>query len=130
MGMTVGRIARDLGLQPSAVRFYERQGLLVADRLANGYRVYGRHTAEALRFIVRAKALGFSLQQIREVLELRRAGSEPCGCVKEIIERNLKDIDRRMKTLAQLRRELKTLATGSAIAEDVGPICPIIEARP
>lgn len=130
MGKRIGTIARELGLQTSAVRFYERHGLLVSSRLANGYRVYDREAVEALRFIVRAKELGFTLEQIREVLNIRRAGREPCGCVKDIVERNLEDIDRRMKALGAMRRELKALAAPSARAETTVPICPIIEGRP
>lgn len=126
-GHKIGTIARELGLQSSAVRFYERQGLLVSSRLSNGYRVYGREAVEALRFIVRAKELGFKLEQIREVLNIRRAGREPCGCVKEIVERNLDDIDRKMKGLAQLRRELRKLATPQTRPAKPVPICPIIE---
>lgn len=126
-GQKIGTIARELGLQSSAVRFYERQGLLVSSRLSNGYRVYDREAVEALRFIVRAKEFGFTLEQIHEVLNIRRAGEEPCGCVKEIVDRNLDDIDRKMKGLAQLRRELKKLTAPPARRARPAPICPIIE---
>lgn len=126
-GQKIGTVARQLGLQSSAVRFYERQGLLVSSRLSNGYRVYGREALEALRFIVRAKQLGFTLEQVREVLTIRRAGKEPCGCVKEIVDRNLDEIERKMKGLAQLRRELKKLAAPPARRAEPAPICPIIE---
>jgi DNA-binding transcriptional MerR regulator len=126
-GQKIGAVARQLGLQSSAVRFYERQGLLASSRLSNGYRVYGREAVEALRFIVRAKELGFTLGQIHEVLSIRRAGREPCGCVKEIVDRNLDDIDRKVKALAELRRELKKLAAPQTRPAKPAPICPIIE---
>jgi len=126
-GQKIGTVARQLGLQSSAVRFYERQGLLASSRQPNGYRVYGREAVESLRFIVRAKELGFTLEQIREVLNIRRAGKEPCGCVKAIVDRNLEDIDRKVKALAQLRRELKNLAAPHARPAKPAPICPIIE---
>jgi MerR family copper efflux transcriptional regulator len=64
--MTIGSVARRAGIRPSPVRFYERRGLLASERLANGYRVYDREALSALRFIVRAKALGFSLTEIAE----------------------------------------------------------------
>mgnify|MGYP000122861789 CR=1 FL=1 len=129
-GQKIGTVVRQLGLQSSAVRFYERQGLLAPSRLSNGYRVYSREAVEALRFIVRAKELGFTLEQIREVLNIRRAGKEPCGCVKEIVDRNLEDIDRKMKGLAQLRRELKKLAAPHTGRAKPAPICSIIETGP
>lgn len=117
-----------MGVQPSAVRFYERQGLIVSERLPNGYRVYSQAAANALSFICRAKALGLSLDQIAEILDIRRAGSVPCGCVKEIIERNLADVERKLGELTRLRRELKAIAARPAPSSQVVKVCPMIEA--
>jgi DNA-binding transcriptional MerR regulator len=75
--MTIGVLARRMGLETSAVRFYERQGLNAYDRLSNGYRVYGEDAANVLRFICKAKALGFSLEQIGEILQIRRLRRSP-----------------------------------------------------
>jgi DNA-binding transcriptional MerR regulator len=127
---SVGHVARKMGLKPSAVRFYERQGLVASERQANGYRVYSRDAIDALHFVVRAKALGFSLEQIREVLALRRGGSHPCGCVKELVERNLQDINRKMSALAQLKRELQALARRPAPRAVTRGICSLIESQP
>ncbi|KAB2913236.1 MAG: MerR family DNA-binding protein [Hyphomicrobiaceae bacterium] len=126
--LTIGTLARRMGVQTSAVRFYERQGLIASERLANGYRVYGEDAAQALAFICRAKALGFSLDQIAEILEIRRAGSAPCGCVKDIIERNLADVERKLAELSRLRRELKAIAARPAPSAPVVKVCPMIEA--
>ncbi len=93
--LTIGAVAHHVGIRPSAVRFYERQGLVASERLANGYRVYDREALSALRFISRAKALGFSLTEIGEILEVKRNGVEPCGCVKALIERNLRTSTKR-----------------------------------
>jgi MerR family Zn(II)-responsive transcriptional regulator of zntA len=125
--MTIGILARRMGVQPSAVRFYERQGLIASERLTNGYRVYGQDAANALRFICRAKALGFSLDQIREILEIRRRDAEPCACVRSLIERNLAEVNRKLGELTRLRRELKALATSPAPSSSVVKVCPIIE---
>ena len=74
-------------------------------------------------FIVRAKELGFTLDRIREVLQIRSAAREPCGCVKDTIERNLRSIERGMKALGQLlRRELEQLAAPSALPPSSSPI--------
>ncbi len=124
---TIGTLARRMGVQPSAVRFYERQGLIASERLANGYRVYSQDAANALSFICRAKALGFSLDQIGEILEIRRQDAEPCDCVRSIIERNLADVDRKIGELSRLRRELKGLATRAAPSSRAATVCPIIE---
>ncbi|MGH6803750.1 MAG: MerR family DNA-binding protein [Methyloceanibacter sp.] len=113
--------------RPSAVRFYERQGLVASDRLANGYRTYGHEALGTLRFINRAKALGFSLEEIREILEVRRSGDTPCGCVATMIERNLAAIDQRIAELTALRRQLRGLNRSQPRSRAAQTICPIIE---
>jgi DNA-binding transcriptional MerR regulator len=124
--LTIGAVARRTGIRPSAVRFYERHGLVASERLANGYRVYDREALSALRFISRAKALGFSLTEIGEILEVKRSGMEPCGCVKALIERNLRDIDDKIAALSRLWRDLRAL-TQSRTRSTSSNICPIIE---
>jgi DNA-binding transcriptional MerR regulator len=123
----IGALARRMGVQPSAVRFYERHGLIAPDRLPNGYRVYGQDAVNALSFICRAKALGFSLDQIREILEIRRQDAAPCECVKEILARNLAEIERKLRELSRLKRELKGIADRPAPSSLPASVCPIIE---
>jgi hypothetical protein len=89
-----------------AVRFYERQGLVASERLANGYRTYDREAIDVLRFINRAKALGFSLEEVREILMVRRSGTAPC---------------------AIMRRQLRRLRLSPAREQHPRAICPIIE---
>ncbi len=125
--LTVGVVARRVGIRPSAVRFYERQGLVTSERLANGYRTYDRAAVKVLSFISRAKALGFSLEEVREILTVRRSGTEPCARVTKMIERNLAGIDQRIADLSALRRQLRALAKSPAREEPVEAICPIIE---
>ncbi|HML92963.1 MerR family DNA-binding protein [Methyloceanibacter sp.] len=127
--LTVGVVAKRAGIRPSAVRFYERQGLVASHRLANGYRVYGQEALGALRFINRGKALGFSLNEIRDILEVRRSGKAPCGCVAKMIERNLTVIDQRIAELSALRRQLRALNKGQPRARRAEIICPIIESE-
>jgi DNA-binding transcriptional MerR regulator len=119
-----------MGVQPSAVRFYERQGLIAPERLANGYRVYGQDASNTLHFICRAKSLGFSLDQIREILDIRRRNAAPCACVKEIVERNLAEVERKLSELSRLRRELKDIAGRAATSSLPARVCPIIETAP
>lgn len=125
--LTVGRVANRIGIRPSAVRYYERQGFVASERLANGYRAYDREAIDVLRFITRAKSLGFSLAEVREILALYRGGTEPCGCVTKMIERNLVAIDQRIAELSALRRQLRRLRKSPARAQRPRAICPIIE---
>lgn len=127
--LTVGVVAKRIGVRPSAVRFYERQGLLASDRSSNGYRIYDREAISILRFITRAKALGFSLEEVRQILAVRRSGDTPCTCVTSMIERNLAAIDKRIGELSALRRQLRALTKCPAPAgrRPAQAICPIIE---
>lgn len=126
-GVTIGALASRMGVQTSAVRYYERQGLIVSERLGNGYRVYTQDAVNALRFICRAKALGFSLEQIGEILQIRRRDVQPCARVRGLIERNLADVDRKIGELSRLRRELKGLAGAGVESTSPASVCPIIE---
>lgn len=125
--LTIGMVARRVGIRPSAVRFYERQGLVASDRFANGYRAYGREAVGTLLFINRAKTLGFSLEEVRKILELRRSGRKPCACVSTMIERNLAAIDQRIAQLSALRRQLRALVRERPSPRTAQAICPIIE---
>ena len=124
--LTVGALAKRVGIRGSAVRFYERQGLIASRRRANGYRIYDKQVIEVLRFINRAKALGFSLEEVREILTLRRGGIEPCDCVTTTIERNLVAIEQRIAELSTLRRQLRTLVKNSKRKRHADEICPIL----
>jgi DNA-binding transcriptional MerR regulator len=125
--LTIGGVAGLIGIRPSAVRFYERQGLVASDRLANGYRAYGRKAVGTLRFIGRAKALGFSLEEIRQILQIRQSGNKPCGCVTTMIERNVAAINQRIAELSKLRRQLRALNRSQPRSRTAQTICPIIE---
>ena len=125
--LTIGVVAKRIGIRPSAVRFYERQGLLASERLANGYRTYDRDAVKVLSFISRAKALGFLLEEVREILAVRRTGTEPCARVTKMIERNLAGIDQRIAELSALRRQLRALAKNPAREQRAEAICPILE---
>ena len=126
-GMTIGRLARAAGVGIDTVRFYEREGLLPRPRrTASGYRQYGEGDAERLRFIRRAKALGFTLEEIGELLALNDGKGSRAG-VKALTERRLAQIER---SIADLQRMRATLATLAAHCSGHGSVkgCPIIEA--
>jgi DNA-binding transcriptional MerR regulator len=126
--MTIGALARRMGVETSALRFYERQGLMTSERLSNGYRIYTEDAVNALRFVCQAKELGFSLEQIGEILRIRRRDVQPCAQVKGLIERNLAEVERKIGELSRLRRELKALARSAARPGASAAVCPIIEA--
>lgn len=106
--MTIGELARAATVSTSLLRFYEREGLLSAShRTAAGYRLYPRSAAETLLFIRRAQRLGFSLGDIRLVLQARTSKNLAGDAVAGIAEQRLLEIERRLTELLVLRHEME-----------------------
>jgi DNA-binding transcriptional MerR regulator len=125
----IGELAAALGLNPKTIRYYEQIGLLPEpQRTSSGYRRYGQDDLERLRFIGKAKAIGLTLEEIKQVLTIRRDGKAPCEHVRALLEQKLAAIDRQLRALADVRRELITLrdeASRTAAADAC--VCGIIE---
>jgi MerR family transcriptional regulator, copper efflux regulator len=106
--MQIGTVAKKAGVSVQAVRFYERQGLLPSPpRKESGYRLYGEADLKRLLFIRQAKALGFSLEEIRTILRMRERGQCPCGNVHRLAEQHLKTIEEQLRHLSAFRDELR-----------------------
>lgn len=125
--LSIGRLARASGVGVETIRFYEREGLLAAPpRTPAGYRQYDPDTVERLDFIRRAKRLGFSLEEIRQLLALAEAHGDRAR-VKALAEHKLAEIERRIEELRRMRTALAELTrqcSGHGAVEG----CPIIEA--
>jgi MerR family transcriptional regulator, copper efflux regulator len=103
----IGKVARQTGLSVHAIRFYEREGLLRAPvRSVGRFRVFDLGSVRELRFIRKAQELGFSLSEIRELLVLRRSGSQSCRHVRELLSKALGRVDEKIEELARLQGEL------------------------
>lgn len=104
----IGRLAKLAGVKSDTIRFYERCGLLPKpERKASGYRVYDEAALKLVRFIKRAQALGFSLDEIRRILSLRGGGKKTCDHVLAIAEATLEETERRLAELQAFRNVLK-----------------------
>lgn len=124
--MTIGRVAKQSGVGVDAVRFYERQGLIPKPpRTPSGYRQYSTDTVARLGFIQRAKELGFSLVEIRELISLRIEADTDCGAVKQKAEAKIADIDEKIRDLGAMRRGLERL-TAACAGEGPASECPIL----
>lgn len=124
--MTVGQVARLGGVGVETVRFYERNGLLEEPaRRASGYREYDEETANRLRFIQRAKELGFTLREIKELLSLR-CSERPCDDVRERAEAKVAEIEEKVALLLRMKEVLRRLASSCCARSDKGR-CPILE---
>ena len=125
--LTIGRLAREAGINLETVRYYERRGLLPKPpRSASGYRLFPADAAPRLRFIRRAQELGFSLMEIRELLALRVSPRTTSAEIRKRTEAKIADIDHKIKSLESMRKSLRKLTNSCA---GCGPIseCPILE---
>ncbi len=108
--ITIGNLARRTGVRPSAIRYYETQGLLrPAGRSAAGYRLYDDEAPVALQLLRAAQSLGFRLAEVRELMELVNTGVAPCDRVRALAATHLREIEQRIRDLIALRRRLRGL---------------------
>ena len=127
--LKIGEVSKRSGVGIEALRFYERGGLLDSpSRTYGGYRVYGEDVLERLAFIKQAQALGFSLDEIRRIIDDARKGESPCDEVREIVRRRMEELDERLRELQRYRKELKaTLEEWDEVGRAPGHICGLIE---
>lgn len=93
-GLLIGEVAKRTGASRKALRLYEEAGILPTPRRsAAGYRIYGQDTVAVLAFVRQAQRLGFSRDEIKEIVGIRRAGRVPCPHVRELIGRKANELD-------------------------------------
>ncbi len=125
--MTIGQVAMATSLGVETIRFYERQGLIPEPpRRSSGYRQYPEETLGRLRFIMRAKELGFSLKEIGELLTLRIDPDTRSSEVKQRVEEKIQDVEGKIRSLRRIRKALVALDES---CDGCGPTseCPILE---
>lgn len=106
----IGEIAKELGISPKTIRWYEAQGLLAEPgRTESGYRSYSIEDIEHLKFIRKAFAFGFSSKEIKDILDLRAHGASPCNLVIGLIGGKISAVQQQIKDLQQLEQELTEL---------------------
>jgi DNA-binding transcriptional MerR regulator len=105
--LNIGEVAERAGVTAPTVRYYESIGLLKKPpRSEGGYRRYSEATVAELGFIKKARALGFSLEEIGEIVQLTRSGKRPCERVMDLAKTRLQDVDEHMRRLASFRKQL------------------------
>jgi MerR family copper efflux transcriptional regulator len=123
--MNIGQAAQASGVTAKMIRYYESIGLVVESRRSDaGYRLYGEKDLHALRFIKRARKLGFSLEQIRDLLSLWQDSARASGDVKRIALDHVGELNQRIRELTEMRDTLSSLA--SCCHGDQRPDCPIL----
>lgn len=124
--MNIGEASRASGVSAKMIRYYESIGLVAcAQRTASGYRVYGHEEVHTLKFISRARDLGFSVAEMGELLALWRDQSRASADVKAIALRHVAELEEKARALQAMSRTLKHLA--DHCSGDHRPHCPILE---
>lgn len=142
-GLLIGELAKRAGVSPPTIRYYEDIGLLGrAPRSLAGYRRYSETTVEELRFVRKAQALGFSLEETGEILRLSRSGKAPCSRVLSLARQHLAAVDDRIRQLGRFRDQLagevakwdgQSTPTGTGLCQMItaadGPPLPDVNMR-
>ena len=114
--LTIGALSRDSGVNLETIRFYERSGLLPAPaRSASGYRHYEEVDVRRLRFIRRGRELGFSLDEIRNLLDLAAHPQSPCDAADRMAREHLDAIETRIRDLLSMQAERANWLTATAV---------------
>jgi len=123
--MNIGAAAERAGLPVKTIRYYEEIGLVRPARAASGYRDFSQADAHKLRFLARARALGFTIEECRALLALWEDRDRASADVRRIAEAHLAQMDRKIAELTQLRATLAHLV--DCCAGDDRPDCPILD---
>ncbi len=125
--LTIGRLAKEAGVNLETIRYYERRGLMPEPiRTASGYRIYSENDIERIRFIKKAQELGFTLKEISELLSLRVTPNVTCAEVKKRAREKIAEIDKKIQSLQEMRKILVMLENRCT---GIGPTtqCPILD---
>ncbi|MFY0989328.1 MerR family transcriptional regulator [Halomonas sp. C05BenzN] len=133
--MKVSELASLAGVTPETVRHYTREGLLHPERHPdNGYQLYGQQELERLRFIQRARTLGFGVAEIRDILAHADQGDSPCPMVRDLLASRLPEIHARIAELQALASRMEQALEAWAEMPDGTPdghsLCRLIESFP
>lgn len=125
--MRISELAGQAGVNPKTVRYYESIGVLPEPpRTSSGYRDYDDSYVGRLTFIRTAQRLGITLDEVKEILGFRERGEAPCAYVRDVLDTQVMDIDRRLRELQELRGQLVELA---AAADDLPPAAAGVTCR-
>ncbi len=127
MGMTIGEIATRVGVPTATIRYYEGRGLIPeAPRTRSGYRQYGDEAAERLRFIRRAQELGFTLDDVQDLLGLRVEDPATCAAVERKTREKIEQVQQKIRDLRRMEDALERLAASCADRRATVE-CPILQ---
>src|SRR5262249_33730375 len=125
--IAIGQLAKNTGTNVETIRYYERVGLLATPaRSSGGYRLYRTEHLKRLNFVRRARALGFSIDEVRTLLRLADEHERPCAKARIVADAHLKDVRAKIADLRRMERVLKATVARCAVGQ--GTHCPVIDA--
>ena len=127
MPLTIGQVASAADVNVQTIRYYERRGLIrTPRRTASGYRQYTDDAVARLRFIKHAQELGFSLQEVQELLALSVRHGAACDAIERKTRQKIDVVEQRIRDLQRMKRTLERLAAACALRRPTAE-CPILE---
>ncbi|ABW28454.1 heavy metal-responsive transcriptional regulator [Acaryochloris marina] len=127
--LKIGEVRQQTGVAVGALRYYESLELIHSDRGDNGYRYYPQETVQQVQFIKKAQTLGFSLEEIREILNIHQQGDIPCERVQSMLQGKIEQLDHQIQQIMSFKSELEHYRDRWATNQprpQPGDICPLI----
>ena len=131
--LKIGEVSKQTGIAVGALRYYEELGLLTSERGQNGYRYYSDSAVRQVQFIKKAQTLGFSLEDIGQVLNVHQQGNVPCDLVQSLLQEKIEQLNVQIQEMQAFKNNLEKYRDSWASANlrpQPGDICPLIETVP
>ena len=131
--LKIGEVAKQTDVAVGALRYYEDLGLVASERGSNGYRYYAPEAVQQVQFIKKAQALGFSLEDISEVLTVHEEGDVPCELVQSLLQEKIEHLAEQIREMEAFKADLEQCRDRWATSQpkpQPGGICPLIETVP
>ena len=129
--LKIGELAKQTGLAVGTLRYYSDLGILQpVERGDNGYRYYSQNSNKQVEFIKKAQAIGFTLEEIKTILDVRDRGEKPCSLVKGLLDRKIEQLEIQIKKMSLFKKELEDYRTSwinnPDLPSDSQEVCPLI----
>ncbi len=129
--LKIGELAKQTNLAVGTLRYYSDMGLLQpVQRGDNGYRYYSQNASKQVEFIKKAQAIGFSLEEIKTILDVRDRGEKPCSLVQGLLDKKIEQLEIQIKKMSLFKQELEEYRTSWVNnpnpKSDSQEVCPLI----
>ena len=125
--LTIGKLALSSGVNVETIRFYERKGILKQPKKSGSFRYYPEEYIDRIRFVKRSQELGFTLSEVKELLELKIKNKAKCADVLSKTEEKINEINKKIKDLKKMKKSLEGLANCCVDLNQPLSDCPILE---